>query len=81
MATRKVVQIAATQSRMTGTSTLVVLCADGALLEFAPQSNPPWKAFPEIPGPEIELQRVWTFEPLPPVPPYPGELSDDEEHA
>jgi hypothetical protein len=39
-------------------SNLVVLCDDGAMLQYSPRQTPPWTRFPSVPGVEVDLQEV-----------------------
>jgi hypothetical protein len=54
---RKAVQIS-TVSTIVGSiafSTLIVLCDDGALLQYSPRQEPQWTQFPDIPDSDETL--------------------------
>lgn len=60
--TRRPEQIVALQTRVgeLSVSTLVVLCDDGSILEYAPRENPPWREFPRVPERGVDLKPVLT---------------------
>lgn len=60
---RKVVQIAVANSSVGGTyySTLIVLCDDGVVLEYAPSEPSRWRKFPGVPSDEADLRVVVPF--------------------
>lgn len=62
---RKVINIAAVQTRVgdLSYSTLIVLCDDGAVLQYSPERSPPWTRFPSVPGPEVALEEVERVKP------------------
>lgn len=53
---RKVIQISLVPGN--GFSSLVVLCDDGAVLQYSPRQSPPWTRFPSVPAPEVQLDLV-----------------------
>lgn len=76
---RKVIQISLVPGD--GFSSLVVLCDDGAVLQYSPRRSPPWARFPSVPGPEVQLDLVQsvshTEAEIEPVP----QDEEGEEHA
>lgn len=56
MTDRKVIQIAPVD--VGGWTVLTVLCDDGAIFQFAPNEDPPWRTFPPVPTKGVSVNAV-----------------------
>ncbi len=77
---RKVIQLATTTMQVGSItmSSLVVLCDDGAVLQYSPRSTPPWTRFPAIPKTDAGIREV---DPNPGIPGLHIIDESGEEHA